>query len=109
MELQLGAVPLLFIAVGLAGIGHGTCTPAANNACIELMPDKVATITGLRGMFRILGSTFGISIATVIIHSIGDVQRAFYILLLASAVLLLISIPTIFIMPASPNVSTSRN
>jgi EmrB/QacA subfamily drug resistance transporter len=109
MELQLGAVPLLFIVVGLAGIGHGTCTPAANNACIELMPDKVATITGLRGMFRILGSTFGISIATVIIHSIGDVQRAFYILLLASAVLLLISIPTIFIMPASPNVSTSRN
>jgi EmrB/QacA subfamily drug resistance transporter len=109
MGLQLGAAPLLFIVVGLAGIGHGTCTPAANNACIELMPDRVATITGLRGMFRILGSSFGISIATVVIHTMGDVKRAFFIVLLASAVLLIISIPTIFIMPASPNVSTSRN
>jgi EmrB/QacA subfamily drug resistance transporter len=105
---QLGATPLLFIVVGFAGIGHGTCTPAANNACIELMPDKVATITGLRGMFRILGSSLGISIATVVIHVMGDVQRAFLIVLLAATVLLLISIPFIYIMPASPNVCSDQ-
>jgi Na+/melibiose symporter-like transporter len=102
--LHIGSTLLLFLVVGIAGIGHGTATPAANNACIELMPDKVATITGLRGMFRSLGSTFGISIATIVIHAMGDVHRAFYVVMLASAALLLISLPTIFMMPASPNV-----
>ena len=108
LGLQLGATPLLFVVVGLAGVGHGIATPASNNACIELMPDKVATITGLRGMFRILGSSFGIAISTVVIHVMGDVQRAFFFILLASTVLLIVSIPTIFIMPACPEVSTGR-
>jgi EmrB/QacA subfamily drug resistance transporter len=103
--LHLGGVLLLFFIVGIAGIGHGTCTPAANNACIELMPDKVATITGLRGMFRSLGGTLGVAIATVVIHAMGDVNRAFYVVMLAAAGLLLVSLPTIFMMPASPAVS----
>jgi len=107
LGLQLGATPLLFVVVGLAGVGHGIATPASNNACIELMPDKVATITGLRGMFRILGSSFGIAISTVVIHVMGDVQRAFFFILLASTVLLIVSIPTIFIMPACPEVGVS--
>jgi EmrB/QacA subfamily drug resistance transporter len=108
LGLQIGATPLLFVFVGLAGVGHGIATPASNNACIELMPDKVATITGLRGMFRILGSSFGIAISTVVIHVMGDVQRAFFFILLASTVLLIVSIPTIFIMPACPEVSAER-
>jgi len=32
--------------------------PPSNNACIELMPEKVATITGLRGMFRTVGASW---------------------------------------------------
>ncbi len=100
--LHLSGILLLFITVGLSGIGHGTSTPASNNACIELMPDKVSTIAGLRGMFRSLGGTFGVNIATVVIHIIGDVHRAFFVIMIASAVLLLISLPTIFMMPAGP-------
>jgi EmrB/QacA subfamily drug resistance transporter len=106
MGFHLGATPLLFIILGFCGIGHGICTPAANNACIELMPDKVATITGLRGMFRQLGSVIGIAISTVLLHNIADMQRAFYIVLLGSALIMLITIPAIFVMPASPNVIT---
>ncbi|MBI4283557.1 MAG: MFS transporter [Chloroflexi bacterium] len=108
MAFQLGATPLLLIILGLYGIGIGIAAPAANNACIELMPDKVATIVGLRGMFRNLGSAGGIVVATLLIHTIGDVQRAFYVVLLAPALVVLISIPTIFIMPASANVSPLR-
>ena len=102
--LQVGTVPLLFILVGICGIGHGVATPAANNACIELMPDKVATITGLRGMFRNVGSTFGIAIATLLLNIIPDRDQAFRVVFVAPVLLMLISIPTIFIMPASPNV-----
>ncbi len=100
--LSVSGILVLYIVVGAAGIGHGTCTPAANNACIELMPEKVATITGLRGMFRSLGSTFGVAISTVVIHAMGDEKRAFFAVMLASAGLLVLIIPAIFMMPASP-------
>jgi EmrB/QacA subfamily drug resistance transporter len=109
MGFFIGATPLLFIIVGLAGIGHGICTPASNNACIELMPDRVATITGLRGMFRILGSTFGIAVATMLLNSTNDFQYAFFIIFITSVVIALISIPVIFIMPASASAGSSFN
>ncbi len=101
--LHIGAVPLLLIVLGICGIGHGVSTPASSNACIELMPEKVATITGLRGMFRQMGGVFGVGVGTVIINNIKDPQEAFFILFLGCAVIMLMSIPSIFAMPASPN------
>jgi MFS family permease len=101
---SIGASALLFTLVGICGIGHGVATPAANNACIELMPDRVATITGLRGMFRNLGSTLGITFATLILDLISDTQRAYYVVFFAPIALMIISIPTICMMPASPYV-----
>ena len=105
MGINIGATVVLFGVIGLCGIGPGVSGPAANNSCIELMPDKVATITGLRGMFRSLGSTMGVSLATVILNMVEDVQRAWFIVLIASVVITLISVPSIFGMPAPP---TSR-
>ena len=101
--LRISTVTLLLILIGICGIGNGIATPAANNACIELMPDKVSTITGLRGMFRNVGSTLGIAISTLLLHTISDMQHAFFIVLFAPVILMLISLPTIFMMPASPN------
>ena len=101
--LHIGAVPLLLIFLGICGIGHGVSTPASSNACIELMPEKVATITGLRGMFRQMGGVFGVGVGTVVIHNIKDPQQAFFILFLGCAVIMLMSIPSIFAMPASPS------
>jgi len=102
MGINIGATVVLIGVIGLCGIGPGVSGPAANNSCIELMPDKVATITGLRGMCRSLGSTMGVSFATVILNMVGDVQRAWFIVLIASVVITLISVPSIFVMPASP-------
>ena len=82
--------------------------PAANNACIELMPDKVGTITGLRGMFRYVGNAVSIAIITLLLHAISDIHRAFYVVLIATALVLLLSIPIIFIMPSSPIVKPFR-
>jgi hypothetical protein len=52
----------------MSGIGIGIMFPATNNACIELMPEKVATIVGLRGMFRTAGGAPGVSLVTFILH-----------------------------------------
>lgn len=102
MGINFGVTAVLFGIIGLCGIGPGVSGPAANNSCIELMPDKIATITGLRGMFRNLGSTIGVSFATVILNMVDNVQQAWLIVLLASTVITLMSIPSIFGMPATP-------
>ena len=57
-----------YLAVGAAvmGIGNGISAPATNNATLALAPTDVASIAGLRGMFRQLGGILAISLATAI-------------------------------------------
>ena len=57
-----GVAPVIGFCLLFAGLGAGIAFPAANNACIELMPEKVATIVGLRGMFRMVGAALGVSL-----------------------------------------------
>ena len=55
--------------MAVTGIGVGIGGPAANNAALDLMPDAVARITGLRGMFRSSGGVLGTSaIVLVLAH-----------------------------------------
>ena len=56
LGLRWGVPEMLALLIMLTGIGAGVALPASNNACIELMPSRVATITGLRGMFRYVGA-----------------------------------------------------
>lgn len=91
------------------GIGMGIVSPAANNACIELMPERVATITGLRSLFRFSGAALGVTIATLIVHIIGDPTRGFRVLFIIVASSLLISIIPIYGMPASPVIKPRGN
>jgi len=105
MGLHLNATVLLWIIMLISGIGFGAVIPAANNACIELMPDKVATITGVRIMFRQIGSTIGIALSTVIIHVLVDARYAFHVLLLGWAVVMILSVIVVFAMPSRPNSS----
>lgn len=108
LGIRIDAAVLLFIIVGFLGVGAGIGTPASSIACIELMPDKVATITGLRGMFRSLGATIGISLATIVLNNFEDVQYAWFVVLIGSVVITLLSIPSIFGMPASANSSRTH-
>ena len=90
-------LPLLILA---CGVGAGVANPAANNACIELMPEKVATITGLRGMFRTVGGALGISLITFILHANPDPARGFTMAFTIIGMGLLAVIPLVFLMPA---------
>ncbi|TAK78345.1 MAG: MFS transporter, partial [Dehalococcoidia bacterium] len=56
----------LSVIVAVTGLAFGTAGPAANNAAIELAPDKIAAITGLRGMFRTLGGTLGTAVVVLV-------------------------------------------
>jgi EmrB/QacA subfamily drug resistance transporter len=94
-----GVVELLFFLILASGIGAGITNPAANNACIELMPEKVATIMGLRGMFRTVGGALGISLITFILHLSSNPVNGFKITFIFFGLMLLSSIPLVFLMP----------
>lgn len=96
---HIGAAEILAVLVMGTGIGIGIALPASNNACIELMPEKVATITGLRGMFRSIGGAIGISLITIILHSSSTPAAGFRIVFIAFGLGLLFTLPLVFLMP----------
>jgi EmrB/QacA subfamily drug resistance transporter len=57
----------LAIGAGMTGFGMGLSVPASNNASLQLAPDQVAAIAGLRGMFRQSGAITAISVTTAVI------------------------------------------
>jgi EmrB/QacA subfamily drug resistance transporter len=83
----------------LAGLGMGITAPAANNACIDLMPERVGTITGLRGMFRQSGSAISITITSLVLELFSDMSRGFMVVCFGLALILLVTFPTVFAMP----------
>jgi MFS family permease len=89
IDIKLGAASILAFLVMIAGVGMGICLPASNNACIELMPDRVATISGLRGM-----------LTTVILHLTSTPANGFRIVFPCFGVILLSAIPLVFLMPS---------
>ena len=100
VDAHLGVTGILVILIMGTGIGIGILLPAANNACIELMPERVATITGLRGMFRSVGGVCGISLITVILHLSSTPANGFQIIFISFGLGLLCTLPLIFLMPS---------
>ena len=100
MGIHLGIAEILSFLVLVSGVGAGVANPASNNACIELMPEKVATIVGLRGMFRSAGGLLGISLITLVLHLSPNPVNGFRIAFISFGFGLLFAIPLVFLMPA---------
>jgi EmrB/QacA subfamily drug resistance transporter len=95
----LSAYAWLAIGSAITGCGMGLSVPASNNASLQLAPDQVAAIAGLRGMFRQSGSIIAVSVTTALIarssHP-GIVQAHVF---LVFAALLLVLLPLIRLVP----------
>jgi EmrB/QacA subfamily drug resistance transporter len=95
----MSAYAWLAIAAALTGLGMGLSVPASNNASLQLAPDQVAAIAGLRGMFRQSGSIVAVSVTTAIIarssHP-GLVQAHVFIVF---AILLVALLPLMRLVP----------
>jgi MFS family permease len=89
----------LAATAALTGIGMGLGMPAANNASMQLAPDQIAGISGLRGMFRQCGSITSISITTAILARSGDPGIAQAHVLVVFAVIIAFIVPLIFLVP----------
>ncbi len=101
--LAFGGMGFMLVGVTLSGLGHGVASPAANNACIELMPNRVSTITGVRNACRNVGAALGIAVTSVLLDRLGSITRGFEFVFVGTALVSLLSIPFIFAMPRSPS------
>ena len=99
---ELDSLILLLGLLTLSGFSQGMVAPAANNACIELNAGKVGMITGVRGMFRQVGSAISINLTALVIHNTGDMVRGFFLVFIGLALITAVTIPIIFFMPRGP-------
>ncbi len=90
---------LLTLIILLAGIGMGVANPAANNAILDLVPEKVAAITGLRGMFRVMGGVIATSAVVLVLSHFQDTGVGFQQISFYFSILLLLLIPIVFLIP----------
>jgi EmrB/QacA subfamily drug resistance transporter len=86
----------LAIAAGVNGCGMGLSVPASNNASLQLAPDQVAAIAGLRGMFRQSGSIIAVSVTTALIARSSHPGIAQAHVFVAFAILLLAILPLVW-------------
>jgi MFS family permease len=89
----------LAIAAGITGCGMGLSVPASNNASLQLAPDQVAAIAGLRGMFRQSGAIIAVSVTTAIIARSSDAGIAQAHVFVVFAALLVAMLPLVFLVP----------
>jgi MFS family permease len=84
----------LAIGAGLTGFGMGLSVPASNNASLQLAPDQVAAIAGLRGMFRQSGAITAVSVTTAVIarstQAEAGIMQAHVFLVFAGILVLLL-------------------
>jgi EmrB/QacA subfamily drug resistance transporter len=96
-----GLTPYVWLAVGagIAGVGMGLLLPASNNAMLHLAPDQIAGTAGLRGMFRMSGGIFAVSITTAIVARSSDpgitLGHAFFVF----GIMIALAIPLIRLVP----------
>ncbi|HTY82352.1 MAG TPA: MFS transporter [Dehalococcoidales bacterium] len=102
-SLNVSSTVILAILMFFAGAGMGVVAPAANNACIDLIPERIGMITGLRGMFRQTGSAISIAVTAVVLENFSQMTRGFTVVFFGLAVILLATAPTVFGMPKRAN------
>lgn len=89
----------LMMAAGITGLGMGVSVPASNNAGLQLAPDQIASIAGLRGMFRQSGSIIAVSVMTAVAANSANPAMAQAHGFVVLSVLMLAAVPLIFTIP----------
>jgi EmrB/QacA subfamily drug resistance transporter len=103
-ELIIGGIvirelPLLMTIIAIGGIGMGMANPPANNAALDIFPEKIAAVTGLRGMFRSVGGVFGTTGVVLALSRFTDEVVGMQQIYLGLSIILLSLIPIVFLIP----------
>jgi MFS family permease len=97
--LLLGTFPLLATEVALGGIGMGLAAPSSSNALLDLLPERAAVITGIRGVFRSTGGVIGTAFIVLALELSPDKAAGMRTIYGVLAFLLLTTVPLTFMIP----------
>jgi multidrug resistance protein len=85
--------------IAILGLGFGLAAPASNNAALDLFPDRVAAVTGIRGMFRQTGGVLGTAMTVFVASLFADEARGLQFVFFAMVFVMLAIIPVVFLIP----------
>jgi EmrB/QacA subfamily drug resistance transporter len=95
---------LLATLIAIGGIGMGVASPASNNVAIDQLPEKAASISGIRGMFRLAGGTISISCVVLALSLFSDQAAGLDTIFLVFTAVLLITVPLVLMLPEAGHV-----
>jgi EmrB/QacA subfamily drug resistance transporter len=98
-SLHIGTFPLVGAEVALGGVGMGLAAPSSSNALLDLLPERAAVVTGIRGMFRSTGGIIGTAFIVLALELSPDKAAGMRTIYAVLAVLLLTTIPLTFAIP----------
>lgn len=88
---------LMCAILALSGIGNGMALPSMNNAGLDLAPNKIAAISGLRGVFNSTGGVVGAGATIVVMSHFKNEGDGLQVMLFILAIFLLFTIPLTFL------------
>ena len=83
----------------VCGVGVGIAGPPSNNAAVQLLPDQVAAISGLRAMFRQTGGIVAITVTAAVIGAGAGEGRALSRAFRVFGVLMVLVVPAVLRVP----------
>jgi EmrB/QacA subfamily drug resistance transporter len=96
---EVGALGILLFAMALSGFGMGLLVPSSNNAGLDLLPQRAAVISGIRGLFRSTGGVIGTAIIVLWLELSPDKADGMRTIFTALAVLMLLTMPLVMLIP----------
>lgn len=98
----VSAYTWLAIAAAITGVGMGVAVPASNVAVLSLAPDEMASIAGLRAMFRQSGGIIGVAVVTAVASRSANPGHALALAFAVFGVVLVSLVPLVFRIPENP-------
>src|SRR5262245_48660174 len=97
--LHVGTFWLLAAQIALGGVGMGLSGPASNNAALDLVPGRAATVSGIRTFFRSSGGIIGTAVIVLVLELSPDKGAGLRQIFAFMGLLLLLTIPLVMIIP----------
>jgi MFS family permease len=94
-----GPYAWLGLSALVCGVGVGIAGPPSNNAAVQLLPDQVAAISGLRAMFRQTGGIIAITVTAAVIGAGAGEGRALSRVFLVFGVVMVLIVPAVMRVP----------
>jgi len=91
-------LPLLAI-MSLSGLGMGMLIPSSSNAGLDMLPNRAAVLSGIRGLFHNTGGVLGTAIIVLWLALHEDKAAGLQSVFTALGVVMLCALPLVFLIP----------